>query len=101
MGGIKKNLTRYQQRQIKFLSSLVHLLKPSGTLTYSVCSTEPEENEMVIKEFLNKYPAFKIKNNYSTLCEPIKNLINTKGCLKTLPHKNKMDGFFCAVLQNH
>ena len=94
----KKNLNRYQQRQIKFLSNLTHLLKPSGTLTYAVCSTEPEENEMVIKEFLDKHTEFKIKKDFQNRSGALKKLMTDKGCLKTLPHKNNMDGFFCVVL---
>ena len=35
------------------------LLKPGGTLVYSTCSLEPEENHEVVKEFLESGQHFK------------------------------------------
>lgn len=95
----KKNLGRYTKRQVKFLSNLTGLLKTSGILVYAVCSTEPEENESVVNEFLEKHPEFQLKKEIDTLSDEFKNLFNSKGCLKTSPHENKMDGFFCVSLE--
>jgi 16S rRNA (cytosine967-C5)-methyltransferase len=36
-----------QQRQLELLRALIPLLGPNGTLVYSTCSLEPEENEHV------------------------------------------------------
>ena len=40
---------RMQQRQLEIIWALVPLLKPNGTLVYSTCSLEPEENEQVVQ----------------------------------------------------
>jgi 16S rRNA (cytosine967-C5)-methyltransferase len=40
---------RMQQRQLEIICALVPLLKPNGTLVYSTCSLEPEENEQVVQ----------------------------------------------------
>jgi len=43
---------RMQKRQIAIVEAAVNLLKPGGTLVYSTCSIEPEENEQVA-EFIS------------------------------------------------
>ncbi|MFC1816179.1 16S rRNA (cytosine(967)-C(5))-methyltransferase RsmB [Thermodesulfobacteriota bacterium] len=90
----KKNLGRFQKRQISFLENLRHLVKPSGILAYAVCSTEPEENEEVVKAFLNKQANFVMDKRPAGLPEKAYALVNQNGYFKTLPHLNNMDGFF-------
>ncbi len=95
----EKNLVRYKKRQLLFLDNLANLLKPSGIMVYAVCSTEPEENEEVIKEFLIKRPDFGIDNNVRYLPECFGALLNRSGFIKTYPHNNNMDGFFSVRLK--
>ncbi len=90
----ENNLKHYKERQIIFLENLAHLVKPSGFLVYSVCSTEPEENEEVIKVFQNRHSEFIIDNIPAELPPHIHSLINKDGHLKTYPHTHNMDGFF-------
>jgi len=44
--------------QKKMLDRLAPLLKTGGTLAYSTCSLEPEENQMLIKAWLKTNPSF-------------------------------------------
>ena len=94
----EEELKRMGARQVQFLEKLEGLVKPAGVLAYSVCSTEPEENEDVIKAFLNNHENFVIDDEPGGLpCE-------ARGCLdrgyfKTFPHRNSMDGFFSVRLR--
>ena len=42
-------------------------LKPGGTLVYSTCSLEPEENGEVVRLFLAEYPQFKLEKERELL----------------------------------
>ncbi|MFQ5738806.1 MAG: transcription antitermination factor NusB [Acidobacteriota bacterium] len=48
------DLARMQRRQLSILSNGFSVLRPGSELIYSTCSTEPEENEDVIREFLHR-----------------------------------------------
>ena len=96
----KKNLIHYKEKQVKFLDNISYLVKPSGVLVYAVCSTEPEENEEVIKVFLNKHPEFVIEKKPDGLPFNARSLVNKNGYLITFPHTNNMDGFFSVCLRN-
>jgi len=50
------DFSRLQQRQLKMLHALIPLLGRHGTLIYSTCSLEPEENEHVARLLLNGLP---------------------------------------------
>jgi 16S rRNA (cytosine967-C5)-methyltransferase len=114
----EEKLAFLSKRQVKFLDHLADAVKPSGVLVYSVCSTEPEENENVVKTFLNKHPEFVIHRTCSKTIErndmeyrkgttigsgklPIKIccLMDQKGFLRTLPHRDNMDGFFAVCFK--
>ncbi|MCP4371044.1 MAG: 16S rRNA (cytosine(967)-C(5))-methyltransferase RsmB [Deltaproteobacteria bacterium] len=95
----KKNLSHYKNKQLLFLKNIASLVKPSGILVYTVCSLEPEENEEVVEAFLSSHSEFDIKNlsgllSYSQTC-----VVSEGRYLKTLPHKNNMDGFFSVCFQ--
>jgi len=95
----KKNLNHYKNKQLLFLKNIARLVKPSGILVYTVCSLEPEENEEVVKEFLNSHSEFDIKNLSGWLSYNHTPVVSKGRYLKTLPHKNNMDGFFSVCFQ--
>ena len=95
----QQNLAYCQKRQALFLNNLAHFVKPSGVLVYAVCSMEPEENESVIKGFLNKHGKFAIEKKSTGLSFDACSLITRDGYLKTFPHLNNMDGFFSICMK--
>lgn len=74
------------QREI--LASVSRFLKVGGTLVYSTCSLEPEENEGNLGWFLNKFTDY--KTDISD---------NPDGYLYTYPHIHDTDGFFISRLR--
>jgi len=96
---LEKDLIRHAKRQTIFLDNLAHQVKPEGLLVYCVCSTEPEENESVIKGFLNKHKDFAIEINPEGLPHEARSLLTGNGYLKTFPHLHNMDGFFAVCMK--
>ena len=94
-----KNLTKYKTRQLRMLENLCHLVKPSGILVYAVCSPEPEENEMVINEFLKNNDEFAISREYGQLPQALCSMTDMPGAFKTFPDLKQMDGFYSVRLQ--
>ncbi len=95
----KKNLNRFNKRQVRFLSEVSRLLKPDGILVYAVCSTEPEENEGVIESFLHKHPNFQVFHSTPDRVPSSRSLETSKGFYMSVPHIHGMDGFFVACLK--
>ncbi len=95
----EKDLIRNSKRQATFLDHLAPHVKPAGILVYCVCSTEPEENESVIKAFLNKHKNFAIEKNPDGLPYEARSLLTGDGYLKTFPHLHNMDGFFAVCMK--
>lgn len=90
----KTDLFRYQERQIRFLTRLAPLVRPSGLLAYAVCSMEPEETEEVVSAFLETHPNFGVQQEFPHLPPKLRALITPEGYLRTYPHRHDMDGFF-------
>lgn len=81
-------LARKQRAILKNASKLV---THGGTLVYSTCSLEIEENEEVCRQFLDE-------NNEFHLVRPNfhQRFLTGDGFARTFPHRDGMDGFFVA-----
>ena len=62
-----EEITRLRTTQLELLHQAATKLAPGGTLVYSTCSLEPEENTDVIQEFLRDHPQFKLENERELL----------------------------------
>jgi 16S rRNA (cytosine967-C5)-methyltransferase len=56
-----EEILRLQKAQLDLLKLAAPMLPPGGTLVYSTCSLEPEENSTVIQEFLRSHSGFKLE----------------------------------------
>ncbi|HPD61698.1 MAG TPA: 16S rRNA (cytosine(967)-C(5))-methyltransferase RsmB, partial [Thermodesulfobacteriota bacterium] len=102
-GKWRKSLTtieKLKKTQWEIIQSASQYVKPGGTMTYSTCTLNPEENEIMIEEFLS-LPTndFMVENPLPDLAPHCYPLITTQGYLQTFPHRDFMDGFFGARLR--
>lgn len=70
---------RMQQRQLEIICALVPLLRPKGTLVYSTCSLEPEENEQVVRQALTSASILRLEEQK-----------------RSVPFQDGFDGAFAA-----
>jgi 16S rRNA (cytosine967-C5)-methyltransferase len=70
-----------QERQVTIMSTVLRLLKPGGSVVYSTCSLEPEENEQVVRGLLASFPALRLSDQKCSL-----------------PFRDGFDGSFAARL---
>jgi 16S rRNA (cytosine967-C5)-methyltransferase len=77
----KEKINEIRQLQKEILDSTHRWLKPKGILVYSTCTLNPEENEEIIREFLD---------NHFEYCQIQVTTI--------VPHQHNQDGFFMAKL---
>lgn len=76
------DLQRFADAQQQLLDRAADLVAPGGTLVYSTCSSEPEENERVVERFLGARTDFAHQRVH-----------------QTLPFRDRLEAFFGAVLR--
>ncbi|HEX5110598.1 MAG TPA: 16S rRNA (cytosine(967)-C(5))-methyltransferase RsmB [Vicinamibacterales bacterium] len=85
-------------RQSKLLARAASVVAPGGRLVYATCSSEPEENERVVRDFLSAHQNFALvdlRGEFSPLLKP---LLDEEGMLRTLPFAHALEAFFAAAL---
>ena len=95
----RKNLLRFQQKQIRLLDCLADLVRPGGMIVYAVCSFEPEENENVVDSFLADHRHFQTEPADLAFLPDPGFFWDKRGFFRTFPHVHDMDGFFAAILR--
>lgn len=88
------DLEELPNTQLAILQNASKLVKPGGTLVYSTCSLELEENEGVCAKFLEHEDAFHTINPRVPEA-----FLTREGFARTFPDRDGMDGFFIAVFQ--
>jgi len=80
---------------MNLLVSAARLVKPGGVLVYSTCTTEPEENSMLVKSFLQQHREFSAEDASHFVNKAV---VTEDGFIETFPHRHHIDGSFSARL---
>lgn len=73
------DFARMQKKQLQILRNVAPLLRPGGTLVYSTCSLEPEENQLFVQLLAREVPGLKFEQE-----------------LQALPFRDRIDGAYAA-----
>ena len=84
----------------RLLDHAATAVRPGGALVYATCSSEPEENELVVAAFLAAHPDFAAAPvSFPPAVTGAAELVDAEGRLQTLPFRHDLDAFFAAVLR--
>jgi 16S rRNA (cytosine967-C5)-methyltransferase len=78
-----EEMARLREAQLNLLRLAAPRLKPGGTLVYSTCSLEPEENQEVVKQFLAEHKQFTLESER-----------------ELLPFIDQVDGAYVATMKS-
>ncbi|WP_134700313.1 16S rRNA (cytosine(967)-C(5))-methyltransferase RsmB [Ammoniphilus sp. YIM 78166] len=98
-----QDISAIAQTQRQILQEASRWVKEGGTLVYSTCTVDPEENSRLIHRFLDETPAFSLDES---LVEDMPSLVRpyfhkSGGYIQILPHQFGSDGFFISRLRRH
>ncbi len=86
------DIARLAETQARLLDALWPLLARDGVLLYATCSILPEENSRQIEAFLSRTPDAIERPLEASWGRP------TSPGRQILPHDERMDGFYYALL---
>jgi 16S rRNA (cytosine967-C5)-methyltransferase len=100
------DLPGFARVQRAILRNAVSVVRPGGRLVYATCSSEPEENEDVVRAVLDELggedrlrcspaPAGLVR---SALPEAARGLVDDSGAFRSLPWRDGLEGFCATVL---
>jgi len=90
----EKNIPKVVSLQRELMESAWRLLKPGGRVLYSTCSMLPEENEEVVRWFLEEHPEAELIPLSGPYDEGF-----LEGTIRAWPHRHKTIGFFYALIE--
>ncbi|MBI3189909.1 MAG: 16S rRNA (cytosine(967)-C(5))-methyltransferase RsmB [Ignavibacteriales bacterium] len=90
-----EDISSMRKIQERLLEKAATLVMPGGVLVYNTCTTEPEENEQLIQQFLSHHTEFQLDDASKFVS---KNVVSSEGYIMTYPHRHHIDGGFAARL---
>ena len=85
--------------QTEILSAASRYVKPGGILIYSTCTINPEENQEMVKAFINSGSSFEADDISGLLPEGLAADGPNRCCIQLFPNVHRVDGFFIARMK--
>jgi 16S rRNA (cytosine967-C5)-methyltransferase len=89
----ESDLARLAEKQRGILAAAAALARPGGRLVYATCSLEPEENDLIVRGFLDGHPDWTVDPPADFPVAP-----GPEGFIRCLPHVHGTDGFTAVRL---
>lgn len=89
----ESDLGRLAEKQRGILAAAAALARPGGRLVYATCSLEPEENDLIVRGFLDGHPDWTVDPPSDFPVAP-----SPDGFIRCLPHVHGTDGFTAVRL---
>ncbi|MGD6899802.1 16S rRNA (cytosine(967)-C(5))-methyltransferase RsmB [Bacillus infantis] len=95
----EEDIMHLQNVQLKLLEAVAPLLKDGGTLVYSTCTVDREENENAVRRFLDSHPEFSGDHSLADRLPDAVKALAKDFELQILPQDLGSDGFYIASLR--
>jgi len=92
-----EDVTALAALQQQIIQGAADAVRPGGVLVYSVCTTEDEEGQKVVEEFLREHKEFRLE--MPDLPDAFRSAVAASGAALLLPHRHGTDGFFIARMR--
>lgn len=94
--GDLKDIVKIQE---KILNTSSKYVKPGGVLVYSTCTIEPQENEELVKRFLDSNKEFALEDISGQLPEGLTRDTAKEGYIQLYTNVDGIDGFFISKMR--
>ena len=94
----ESDLADFSRDQRLLLDRAADVVKSGGRLVYATCSSEPDENDAVVEAFLETHADFTLTDVRGET-PALTPLLDERGILRTLPHRDRLEAFFAAALR--
>ncbi len=98
----ESDLAPFASAQLRMIRNAADAVRPSGRLVYATCSSEPEENDQVVADFLSasgRFTKVDLRTEKPAYFEALEPVLDEGGVLRTSPHQHGLEAFYGAVLR--
>jgi 16S rRNA (cytosine967-C5)-methyltransferase len=100
------DLSSLARDELTMLTEASRVVAPGGRLIYATCSSEPEENEGVVADFLRANPDFARADprpaaSLVSRVDAVAPALDADGALRTLPQVHGLEAFYAAILVHY
>jgi 16S rRNA (cytosine967-C5)-methyltransferase len=97
----EKDIIRLSFLQKTIMNETASVINKGGRILFVTCTISKEENEEIVKDFLNRNSDMSLENLKKHVPDWGLDLIDNQGFFRTFPHIHHMDGFFAALFRKN